>query len=97
MTDTLGMASTTTTDRKGTAMTDHGFSTTAYRARSTRDAARILDRHKVTGTDRVRAVRAFYRDGFAIVPVPAGRVVINRKRAREVVAQYDHRFEDVDY
>lgn len=64
-------------------MTDrHGFSTASYRARNTRDAARILDRYNVTGPRRVAAVRAFYRDGFAIVPIPAGRLVINRKGAR---------------
>lgn len=61
-------------------MTNH--ETHAYRARNTRDMARILDRYRVTGPRRVAAVRSFYRDGFAIVPIPAGRLVVNQKGAR---------------
>lgn len=53
--------------------------TAAYRARSMRDVARILDRYRVTGPARVAAVRSFYRDCVAVVAIPTGRLVINRK------------------
>jgi hypothetical protein len=59
-----------------------GYSTTAYKARSARDVARILDRHRVAGAERVAALRSFHNDDFAIVRIPVGRLVINRKGAR---------------
>lgn len=58
----------------------HGYSTSAYRARSAADVARILKRHRITdGARRVAAIRQFRNDGHVIVAVPAGRIVINRK------------------
>jgi hypothetical protein len=58
------------------------FSTIGYKARSARDVARILDRHRVTGAERVAALRSFHNHDHAIVRIPVGRVVINRKGAR---------------
>lgn len=57
----------------------HSWETIGYRARNARDVARILDRHRVAGVARVAALKSFHRDDVAVVTIPAGRLVINRK------------------
>ena len=60
----------------------HDFSTIGYKARSAKDVAGILNKHRISGAARVAALRSFHNNDFAIVRIPAGRLVINRKGAR---------------
>lgn len=57
------------------------FTTIAYRARSSQQVARILNRHRVVAGDRRRsaALREFHRHGRTVLATPHGRLVIHRK------------------
>ena len=58
----------------------HGYETIGYKARSAKDVARILNRHRVTSKlARYHALRSFHNHDHAVVAIPVGRLVINRK------------------
>lgn len=62
--------------------TSHGFETVVYWAEGVQDVARILKHHQMTdGARQITAIRTFHREGFVMVAIPAGRLVINRKVA----------------
>lgn len=52
--------------------------TDRYRARKARDAAAILDRYRVTGPERVRALKGYVRHGRGVAHTPTGRVIIDQ-------------------